>query len=336
MQNENKATMQAMVIESYGDPEKLVLHEVPMPKPGLGEILIKIRAFGLNHAETYMRRGIWENSVPIIGIECVGEVEQDRSGVLQKGTTVAAIMGGMGRTRNGSYAEYTSVPATNVFALKTKMGWADLAALPESYATAWACLFENLRLTEAKDDAILLVRGATSGLGQAALNIAAARGITVWGTTRRSAKEPFLQSIGAKRVLIESNELSKTTRALRPDGIDYVLDLIGNTAFAESTRMVRKGGRVCVAGWLGGFDPVPFDVLDLQPGVDVSLFASSTFGSKDYPLFRIPMQTIVEHAEAGLYKAKPARVFKFCELPEAHRLMETNGAKGKLVAVIDG
>ena len=328
--------MRAIVLEKFGGPDSLVYKEIPDPEPMAGHVVIEIKAFGLNHAETYMRRGIWENTVPIIGIECVGEVEQDPSGVLQTGTSVAAIMGGMGRTRNGSYAEYTSVPATNVFALKTKMAWADLAALPESYATAWACLFENLRLTEAKDDAILLVRGATSGLGQAALNIAAARGITVWGTTRSSAKEPFLQSIGAKLVLIESNELSKTTRALRPDGIDYVLDLIGNTAFAESTRMVRKGGRVCVAGWLGGFDPVPFDVLDLQPGVDVSLFVSSTFGSKDYPLSRIPMQTIVEHAEAGLYKTKPARVFKFRELPEAHRLMETSGANGKLVAVIDG
>jgi NADPH:quinone reductase-like Zn-dependent oxidoreductase len=328
--------MQAMVIESYGDPEKLVLREVPKPKPDVSEILIKIRAFGLNHADTYMRRGVWENTVPIIGIECVGQVEHDPSGVLQNGTTVATIMGGMGRTRNGSYAEYTSVLATNVFALKTKMAWEDLAALPESYATAWACLFENLRLAEAKGDSILLVRGATSGLGQAALNIAAAKGITVWGTTRSSAKESFLQSIGAKRVLIETNELSKTTRALRPDGIDYVLDLIGNSAFAESTRMVRKGGRVCVAGWLGGFEAMPFDVLDLQPGVDVSLFVSSTFGSKDYPLSRIPMQKIVEHAEAGLYKTKPARVFKFRELAEAHRLMEANGANGKLVAVTDG
>src|SRR5262252_237308 len=169
MQSENKATMQAMVVESYGNPEKLVLQEVPIPKPSASEILIKIRAFGLNHAETYMRRGIWENTVPIIGIECVGEVENDPSGVLQKGTTVAAIMGGMGRTRNGSYAEYTCVPATNVFALDTELDWAELAAIPESYATAWSCLIHSLRLQKGQ---VLLVRGATSALGQAALNIA--------------------------------------------------------------------------------------------------------------------------------------------------------------------
>jgi len=329
--------MLATVIAEYGGPEQLVLRDVPMPTPASGEILVKVKAFGLNHAETYMRQGVWENEVPIIGIECVGQVEHDQAGRLEKGTIVAAMMGGMGRTRNGSYAEFTCVPATNVVALNSKMSWADLAAIPESYTTAWVCLFENLRLGSATGGMTLLVRGATSALGQAAVNIASEMGVTVWATTRSKAKEALLKSIGASRVLIDDGNLSSTTRALQPDGIDHVLDLIGNKTFLDSSCTLRKGGRMCVAGWLGGLEPVPFNVLDgLQPGVDISLFVSSLLGGKDYPLSRIPLQTIVRRAEAGLYKTKPVRVFTFKELPEAHRLMESGNVNGKAVAVIDG
>src|SRR6266436_342140 len=124
-------------------------------------------AFGVNRAETYMRKGVWGDVVRVSGIECVGEVDFDPSCVLSPGQKVAAIMGGMGRTRNGSYAEYTCVPSSFVFPLHTELDWATLAAIPESYATAWSCLFGNLRIRAGQ---VLFVRGGTSALGQAAIN----------------------------------------------------------------------------------------------------------------------------------------------------------------------
>ena len=324
--------MKAMTIREHGGPDQLVLSELPVPVPAQGEVLIRVKALGINRAETYMRRGVWGKVAKVSGIECVGLVEQDTTGRLPKGSKVAAIMGGMGRTRNGSYAEYTSVPATNVFPLDTGLDWAELAAIPESYATAWSCLVHSLRLQKGQ---ALLVRGATSALGQAALNIASRIGAVTLATTRKKDREPLLKSLGASRVLIEADTLASAVREMHPDGIDAVLELLGNRTLLDSMRMARKGGRVCVAGFLGGAEPVPFDVLTgMSPGVDVSFYASFMLGTKDYPLSDIPMQEIVNEAARGAYKAKPVKVLPFEEIPEAHRLVESNAAGGKIVVVV--
>jgi NADPH:quinone reductase len=109
-------------------------------------------------------------SATVSGIECVGLVKSCPGGEFAAGTKVAAFMGGLGRTINGSYAEYTCPPATNVVPIKTDLSWEDFAVIPESYATAWTCLLRNLEITKGQT---LVIRGATSALGRAALNIAA-------------------------------------------------------------------------------------------------------------------------------------------------------------------
>src|ERR1051326_4855466 len=138
--------MRAIVITKPGGPEVLQIQEAADPVPGENEVLIRVKAFGVNHAETHMRKGEWPEATPISGIEAVGTVVADPSGALAEGTTVLTIMGGLGRTRNGSYAEYTVAPASNVVAIETSLDWADLAAIPESYATAWLALHGNLGL----------------------------------------------------------------------------------------------------------------------------------------------------------------------------------------------
>ena len=99
--------MRAIVITGPGGPEVLQIQEVAAPVPADGEVLIRVMAFGVNHAETHMRKGEWPEATPVSGIEAVGTVAADPSGVLAVGTKVLTIMGGLGRTRNGSYAEYT-------------------------------------------------------------------------------------------------------------------------------------------------------------------------------------------------------------------------------------
>jgi len=326
--------MRAVVIEDFGGPDQLAVREIDRPDPGPGEVLIKVKAFGLNHAETYFRKGVWGDVPRVTGIECVGEVEKDPSGTLPKGLRVATITGGLGRFRNGSYAEFVSALAGNVYPLETSLPWADLAAIPESYATAWSCLFDCLRLE--RGDTIL-VRGATSALGQAALNVAVHAGATVVSTTRNARRKESLLSLGASHVLIEKPDLSAAALDLFPEGIDHVLELVGNSTFRDSMKAVKRGGRVCLAGFLGGGEPVPFDILTgMKPGVDVCFFASLFLGvSPEFPASRIPMQMLVENVEKGFYQAKPAKVFRFDELPEAHRLMESNTANGKIVVVMD-
>lgn len=324
--------MQAIVISEYGGPEKLVLEEVPTPVPGNGEVLIKVKALGINRAEVYMRKGLFGQTTPISGIECVGQVEYDSTGMLQRGQTVATITGGMGRWRNGSYAEYTCVPVQNVYPLQTNLDWGTLAAIPESYATAWSCLFANLRMQPGQ---VLFVRGGTSALGQAAIDIAGQAGITALTSTRSESRVALLTELGAARVLIENGKLSEEVRSLYPDGIDGVLELIGNSTMLDSLRMATKGGRVCLAGFLANTNPIQFDWLSNMPfGVDLNAFASLLFGTKDFPHSAVPMQQIVDRVADGTYKARPARVFPFEQIADAHRLMESNNANGKIVVVL--
>jgi NADPH:quinone reductase-like Zn-dependent oxidoreductase len=327
--------MRAIVIQQYGGPEQLVIHEAPDPEPLPGHVIIEVKAFGLNHAEIYFRKGVWGEVAKISGIECVGVVKADPLRRFAPGQKVAALMGGMGRTFNGSYAEYTRVPAANVVPVDTTMSWTDFAALPESYATAWTCLKRSLTLTA---DNVLLVRGATSALGQAAVNIAVEAGAQVIATTRNPDRFATLKALGAQTPVLEAPDLSRNIRQAYPRGIDAVLDLVGTSTLLDSLAAVKPDGRVCMAGFLGGGEPLhSFDpLLHMPSGVHLSFFASAfTFGNADYPLADIPFQTVVDRAESGVYRAKPARIFGFEEIREAHRFMETNQANGKIVVSLE-
>jgi NADPH:quinone reductase-like Zn-dependent oxidoreductase len=322
--------MRAIVITEFGEPEVLQIQDVADPVPSHGEVLLRVKAFGVNHAETHMRRGEWPEATPISGIEAVGRVVNDPSGRLAEGTKVLTIMGGLGRFRNGSYAEYTVAAASNVARIETSLSWTDLAAIPESYATAWITLTDNLDLQSGQS---LLVRGATSALGQAAVNIAHDLGARVIATTRREERAELLRSLGADEVAIEAGEVASQVRELVPAGVDCALDLVGNTVLRDSLKAVRPRGRVCQAGFLGGLGPVedfqPF--VDLPSGVQFSFFGSFEIGTDAYPLSVVPFQEIVEKVQAGGYTANPARVFAFDEIVDAHRVMEASQAGGKLV-----
>jgi NADPH2:quinone reductase len=325
--------MRAIIRKSFGGPEVLTLQDLPDPETQAGHVLVEVKAFGVNHAETHMRRGEWPEAAPVSGIECVGLVKECADGSFQTGQRVAALMGGMGRTINGSYAELTCPPATNVVPINSDLPWEDLAAVPESYATAWACLHGNLALSAGHT---LVIRGATSALGQAALNIAAHWGVHVIATTRKRERVATLEALGAKRILFEEAELSRQLRMLHPDGVDGVLELVGNSTLLDSFAMVRRDGRLCLAGFLGGLEPInAFNPLLQMPSrVHFSFFGSFMFGTPGFPLSDVPLQAIVDRVAAGTYTAKPARVFRFDEIGEAHRVMESTAANGKLVVRI--
>jgi NADPH2:quinone reductase len=326
--------MKAIVITAHGGPEVLAVSELPDPVPAEGEVLVRIRAFGLNHAEAYMRSGSWGKVAQVPGIECAGIVEADPSGRLATGRAVVAILGGMGRTRNGSYAELVTVPATNVVPVSTSLAWTDLAALPEVYATAWAGLRGNLDLQAGQT---VLVRGAASSLGQAAVNVAARLGATVIATTRSPARSALLRDIGAATVLIDDTHLAGQVQDLGI-AVDCVFDLVGNTVLRDSLQLVRPRGRVCQLGFLGGLGPVTdFDpITDLPTGVQLSFYGSAfVLGTENFPLTDIPLAEMIARAEAGQYQASPARVFAFDEIVEAHQVMEAGLAAGKMVVAVN-
>ena len=198
--------MRAIVLEKFGGLDSLVYKELPEPEPKTGHVVIEIKAFGLNHAEIHMRRGEWAEAAEVSGIECVGRVKSCPGGEFPIGAKVAALMGGLGRTINGSYAEYTRAPVSNVALIESDLPWAELAAIPETYATAWTCLFRNLEIAKAQT---LVIRGATSSFGQAAVNMAVNAGLRVIATTRSRERFGLVEKLGAARAELERPDLSK-------------------------------------------------------------------------------------------------------------------------------
>ncbi|WP_233236552.1 zinc-binding alcohol dehydrogenase family protein [Bordetella sp. LUAb4] len=322
--------MRAIVLEKFGPIDSLVYRDLPEPEPMEGHVVIEIKAFGLNHAEMHMRRGEWAEAAPVSGIECVGRVKSCPGGEFPVGTKVAALMGGMGRTINGSYAEFTRVPVANVALIESDLSWAELAAIPETYATAWTCLFRNLDLQAGQT---LVIRGATSSFGQAAVNMAVNAGARVIATTRSAKRFSMLEELGAVRAELEGPDLSK--RLAESGKLDAVLDLVGNSVILDSLAMLRRGGKACLAGWLGGLAPIAdFNpLLQMSSGVYLTFFGSFVFGTPGFPVSDVPLQQIAKDVAAGRLKAKPSRVFRFDEIHEAHRVMEANEAGGKMVVV---
>jgi len=326
--------MRAIVIKKYGGPEVLTIEQRPDPVPTQDQVLIEVKALGLNHAEVYFRSGAWGDVAEITGIECVGLVMHDPGNQFGPGEKVAAIVGGMGRNLNGSYAEMVAVPRSNVVAVKTDLPWTEFAAVPESYATAWTGLMSILSIKPAQT---VMVRGATSALGQAAINIATHAGAFVIGTTRKSERAQMIRGLGAHEVLIEGPELSKRIRESHAGGIDAVLDIVGNTTVLDSLAALRRGGSVCEVGFLGAGGPLTLEpVFQIPSGRHLTAFASAVVtGTTAFPLSEIPFQAIIDRVAAGTYKAKPARVFKFEDIQEAHQIMESGQSAGKSVVLVD-
>lgn len=322
--------MRAIVLEKFGGLDSLVYKDIPEPEPKAGHVVIEIKAFGINHAELHMRRGEWAEAADVSGIECVGLVKSCPGGEFPVGAKVAALMGGLGRTINGSYAQITRAPVSNVALIESDLSWAELAAIPETYATAWTCLFRNLEIEKGQT---VLIRGATSSFGQAAVNMAVNAGAKVIATTRSKERFAMIESLGAMRVELEGADLSQ--RLPEAKKLDAVLDLVGNSVILDSLKMLRRGGRACLAGWLGGLDPIhDFNpLLQMPSGVYLTFFGSFVFGTPGFPLSDVPLQEIARDVAAGKLKAKPSRIFGFEEIREAHRVMEANEARGKMVVV---
>jgi 2-haloalkanoic acid dehalogenase type II len=329
-EQEHGETMRAIVLEQFGGLDSYGYVDIPKPLPKPGEVVIAVKAFGINHAELHMRRGEWAEAAEVSGIECVGVVDSCPSGEFPVGTRVAALMGGMGRTINGSYAEYTRIPVANVAAIESELPWSQLAALPESYATAWTCLFRNIDL---KPGQTIVIRGATSSFGQAAAKMALNADARVIATTRSRDRFPLLEQLGVSRVVVEKPVLAPELAA---SGIDAVLDLVGNSTILDSLDMLRRDGTACLAGWLGGLEPIgDFNpLLRMASGVNLSFFGSFVFGSPAFPLSDVPLSDIARQVQSGQLDAKPSQVFRFDQIREAHQLMESGAANGKIVVTV--
>ena len=328
--------MKAIIIKHTGGLEVLTLSDVDEPAAVENWVKIRVRAFGLNRAESYFRQGSFGNLTEprILGIEAAGEVMNDPSGHFRKGQRVITAMGGLMMARHGSYAEYVVAPVSHVLAVDSHdMSWAELASLPMAYLTAWGVLDKNLRIEAGQT---LLIRGATSSVGLAALCYAKARGLTVIATTRSANKVDRLKTLGADHVLIDQGEITEQVRSLVREGVDKALEVVGAATLKDTLKTLRNWGEVAVIGLLGG-PPVieKFHLMaDLPNTVKLSFFSSSLLGSAQMPLDESPLNWIAEQVSAGKIPSILSRQFNFSDIQPAHAFMESNEAHGKLVVTL--
>ena len=324
--------MRAIVVNTPGGPEVLELEERPIPEVSPGQVRVAVKAFGLNRSEMFTRQGHSGDAVlfpRVLGIEAVGLVDDPGDTSLPVGATVAAVMGGMGREFDGSYAEYAVVPARFVMPVETDLPWETLAAIPETFLTAWGSLVEALQV---RDGQVLLVRGGSSSVGMAAATIAKDLGLTVVATTRTAGKREALLENGADHVVVDSGAVAREVRLLYPGGVDAVLELVGTATLLDSLACCAPKGTVCNTGILGNAWSLPnFEPMSSIPStVRLTTFLSETLEADNATE---ALQRAVDGAAVGRYPVNVDRTFGFHEIVEAHRYMEDNRARGKLVVV---
>ena len=322
-------TMRAVVVDRPGPPEVLQVRDLPVPQPESGQVLIRVKAFGLNRSELHFRQGVASSgSFPRVpGIEAAGIVAAAPAGEVTVGEQVVTMMGGMGRAFDGGYAEYVVVPAAQVIPFRSDLPWEQLGAVPEMLQTAHGSLVVGVR--PERGDA-LLIRGGTSSIGLALIVLAKQRGLTVYATTRREQARDQLERLGADHVLIDDGTVADQVRAINPDGADGAVELVGVNTLRDTLDAVRPGGTVCFTGMLSDQWTIPeFYPMDWLPN-GVRLTAYSGEAADLTPAI---LQDFLNAVAAGEGTIPLGRVYRLDQIVQAHHDMEAGTVGGKGVVV---
>lgn len=327
--------MRVIKVASPGGPETLVLATAPVPRPGTGEVLIRVKAAGINHADLLQRQGHYPpppGASPILGMEVSGHITElgsGYSGRLQVGDEVLALVAG------GGYAEYCAAPAGQCLPIPQGISLTEAAAIPEAAITVWANLFEPRRLFAGD---LFLVQGGSSGVGAMVIQIARCFGARVAATAGSDSKCRYAMEMGAEQAFNyrTGDWVAETAGWSMPHGVDIILDMVGGSYFAKHLELLAPGGRLVQIAFLGGSQAA----IDLRLVMSKRLLITgSTLRSRPVAEKSLLAAAVEEHLwplfEAGRLRPPVTRVFPLARAGEAHRFMESGEHMGKLVLEVE-
>lgn len=316
--------MTAILVKKAGGTEVLEVTQLPKPQIKEGWTLIKVQGFGINHSEIFTRQGLSPSvTFPrVLGIECVGLVEETSRTDLALGQQVVSLMGEMGRDFDGGYAEYVLVPNQQVYPVTTQLDLDSLIALPETYYTAFGA-YLNLKI-EASDR--VLIRAATSGVGIAFAKLLKGQFPETYlaGSSRTLRKERQLKQAGFDQVIVDDKGILQTDETFTK-----ILDLVGPRDIKDSLVHLAEGGIICSCGQLGGqwtlqdFDPI----MELRRNVYLTTFYSGNVSGQK-------VQDLIDFVERYQIDVRPEKVFSLAQIQEAHGYLESQQSFGKVIVKI--
>lgn len=321
--------MRVVTITSPGGPEVLRIAERPVPAPRENEVLIRIKAAGINRPDLFQRKGNYPapKGVPqdIPGLEVAGIIEECGPGTerWRPGDRVCALLGGAG------YAEYAVVHEGHCLPLPGN-SFTEAAALPETIFTVWHNVFQSGRLKQGEN---FLVHGGAGGIGSTAIQLARCFGAQVFATAGSGEKCRLCEDLGASRAINYKKE--DFEEILREEGIDVILDAIGGDYITKNIRILNPGGRLvfinAVKGGRGEFDV--FDIMSRR-----LLITGSTLRPRDAAFKKSLAEEVEKHVwpliRSGQFRPEVTATFPLEAASEAHRLMEDNSHVGKIVLLV--
>lgn len=343
--------MQAVVLRTHGGPEVLTVETLPRPVAGPGEVVVALRAVALNHLDLWVRRGgpAFHVEYPHrLGSDMVGQVHAIGAGVtgvsigqkvvvspgLSCGVCAMCLSGRdnlcrhyriMGENAQGGYAEYVAVPVRNLAPYPERLSYTEAAAGILPFLTAWQMLVEK---AEVQPGDVVLVHGAGSGIGVAAIQIAKLFGAQIIATAGSDTKLARAKTLGAHEVInYHTSDFAAVCRALtHKRGVDVVIEHVGGEVFEQSIRAVRNGGKIVTCGATAGFAPK----IDLRHIFFRQIAVlGSTMGSK------AALLTVLDHIAQGRLQPIVDRVFPLAQASAAHAHLESRQVFGKVVLTMD-
>ena len=323
----------AIVVTKFGGPENMALQDVPVPAPQPGEILIRVRAAGINRADAAQREGLYpppKGSSEIMGLECAGEIAALGDGVtgFKVGDRVCALLAG------GGYATYCAVPAVQALPLPKGFSFEQGAAVMETFCTVWTNVFERGRLQK---DERLLVHGGSSGIGTAAVALAAALGAEVYATAGTPEKCQACVDLGAKRAInYKTEDYVEVIKAETGDGVDVVLDMVGGDYLTRDLSIMRLEGRhVSIATLGGNTAQIPIFTMMLKRLTITGSTLRARTPEQKGAVVRGVHQTVWPLFESGRIAPVIDSVLPLAQAADAQRRIESSVHIGKIILRVD-